>query len=94
MNKGSKYFDSSGGLSKVEPGGSKEGGIGKEGVVDCKGGRSMVKSWKPRKVRPKMVLGRDVGLCEISFLSFCTLVGWFSYWELSKQDIGWWVDEQ
>jgi len=41
-----------------------------------------------------MVLSRDVGLQEISFLSLCTLVGWFSYWELSKQDIGCWVDEQ
>ena len=75
-------MDSREDLLKVNPGGSKAVGVGKEGVAVCTGRRRLVKSWKPRKVGSKMVLGRDVVLQEVSFLSLCALVGRFSYWAL------------
>jgi hypothetical protein len=40
-----------------------------------------------------MVLGRDVGLKEVSSLSLLALVGKFSYWACSMADIGKWTEE-
>lgn len=40
-----------------------------------------------------MVLGRDVGLLEVAYLSLCMLAGRFGYRALGRSDIGWWVDE-
>jgi hypothetical protein len=46
------------------------------------------KSWKSRRNNTKMVLGRDVGLKEVSSLSLLALVGNFSYWACSMA--GYW----
>ena len=52
------------------------------------------KAWKVRKEKGRMVLGRDVGLMEVTQLSLLTLVGNFGYGALAKVDLGWWLEEK
>jgi hypothetical protein len=60
-----------------------EGGVGTRGfTVGLVGNERRIgeiKPWKPRQHCSKMVLGRDVGLQEVSTLSLCALVGRFNY---------------
>jgi hypothetical protein len=74
-----------------------EGGVGTRricvGPVRNKRRFCEIKPWKPRRKCSKMVLGRDVGMQEVSTLSLCALVGRFRYRALSKFDIDWWMEE-
>ena len=56
--------------------------------------RDVVKPWKPRKRSPQMVLGDDIGLDAVTRMSLAALVGKFSYWSCSSNDIESFVKEQ
>lgn len=52
------------------------------------------KPWNHVKGSGKMIVGRDIGISEVTLFSLCALVRKFVYRSLARHDIRWWIEEQ
>jgi len=50
-----------------------------------------LKAWRVKKLKPKVTLGRGIGMQEVGMYSLCGLVGIFGYWAMAARDIQMWV---
>jgi hypothetical protein len=46
-----------------------------------------LKAWRVKKLKPKVTLGRGIGMKEVGMYSLWGLVGRFGYWAMAARDI-------